>query len=501
MLRYDPIQATDFYKVGHKAMYPEGTEQIYSNMTPRSNKRAPIHPLTNAPVDYVVNVGLQLAIQSFFIDAFNENFFNRDIEEVIEKYNRRNNNALYPGAVDSTHIRQLHALGYLPLVIKALPEGSKVPFGVPVFTVYNTLPEFYWLTNYVETVLSALTWHCMTVATIASIYYDVLVHYAEKTGSPVDFVAWQGHDFSARGIGLEDQVRAQIGHLIPFMGTDTVLALGAIEDYYGAGNEYLGGSVPATEHSVMCAGGQSDELGTFKRLIEQFPSGVLSIVSDTWDYWKVLNEYAPALKNEIEARKPNHIGLAKVVFRPDSGDPENILCGDPDAEMYSPAWYGSLEILWKHFGGTINEKGYRVLNQRVGLIYGDSITLDRANKILKRMEEMNFASCNIVFGIGSYTYQYITRDTLGFAVKATAKFDRDEGLVPLFKDPVTDDGTKKSARGLLQVYKENSRFKLKQNVSIAEECEGELLTVFEDGKLVKKYNWSDVRENWRNSNV
>jgi nicotinamide phosphoribosyltransferase len=250
----------------------------------------------------------------------------------------------------------------------------------------------------------------------------------------------------------------------------------------------------------MCAGGKETEIDTFRRLIKDYPTGVLSVVSDTWDYWKVLNEYAPALKNEIESRKPNHIGLAKLVFRPDSGDPEKIICGDPDAEMYSPAWYGSLELLWKHFGGTINEKGYKVLNQRVGLIYGDSITLERANNILKRMKEMGFASCNIVFGIGSYTYQYITRDTLGFAVKATAKVDSEEGLVSLFKDPVTDDGTKKSAKGLLCVYRNNDgKIVTKQECTFEEENQGMLQEVFFEGEQCNVLNWHNVRSNWKNS--
>ena len=215
-----------------------------------------------------------------------------------------------------------------------------------------------------------------------------------------------------------------------------------------------------------------------------------------------MNEYAPALKTEIEARTPNAIGLAKVVFRPDSGDPLHIICGNPYAPIYSNEWYGSLELLWKHFGGTVNEKGYRVLNQRVGLIYGDSITLERANNILKRMKEMNFASCNVVFGIGSFTYQYITRDTLGFAVKATAMVNETDGLVPLFKDPVTDDGTKKSAKGLLSVHRdENGKIYLEQECSFEEEDTGMLLHVYSDGKLVAPITWANVRQNWKDSNV
>ncbi|PIL49930.1 nicotinate phosphoribosyltransferase, partial [Acinetobacter baumannii] len=227
------------------------------------------------------------------------------------------------------HIEALHDLGYLPLRIKALPEGSRVNMRVPVLTVINTDPRFFWLTNYIETVLSAELWKSCTTATIAYEYKRLLTQYAVKTGAPLDFIPVQGHDFSSRGMsGIYDAAQSGVGHLTSFIGTDSVASIDYAEEYYNA-TGVIGVSVPATEHSVMCMGTEDSELETFKRLIcELYPSGVVSIVSDTWDFWRVITEFTVALKPEILARQPNALGLAKLVFRPDSGDPVKIICGD-----------------------------------------------------------------------------------------------------------------------------------------------------------------------------
>ena len=280
------------------------------------------------------------------------------------------------------------------------------------------------------------------MATIAHEYRRLLEAYADLTGADAAFIDWQAHDFSARGLsGPEDSMRAGFAHLCSFTGTDTVAAIDYAEQYYGADSdrELVGGSVPATEHSVMSMGGKLDEIGTFRRLItEVYPSGIVSIVSDTWDFWQVITEYAATLKDEILARAPNALGQAKVVFRPDSGDPVKILtgylpdelAGDADADgMYTvkdtggriteAERKGAVECLWDLFGGDLTAKGFRVLHPRVGLIYGDSITLSRAERILERLRIKGYASTNCVFGVGSYSYQYLTRDSFGMAMKAT----------------------------------------------------------------------------------
>jgi len=246
----------------------------------------------------------------------------------------------------------------------------------------------------------------------------------------------------------------------------------------------IGASIPATEHSVMSMGEKEHEIDTFKRLItEIYPQGLLSIVSDTWDLWKVLREYLPALKSEILARD------GKVVIRPDSGDPVEIIVGGAS----TPFGKGVVELLWETFGGYINTQGFKVLDSHIGVIYGDSITLERAELICAGLAAKGFASSNIVFGVGSYTFQYNTRDTYGFAMKATYGEVNGKGR-EIFKNPVTDDGTKTSAKGLLKVEKgDDGRYVLVDQVTWAEEAEGALQVVFRDGKLVKETSLGEIR--------
>ena len=377
------------------------------------------------------------------------------------------------------------------MVFKALPEGASVPLRVPMFTMYNTLPEFFWLTNYFETLLSTVIWLPCTAATIAKKFREILNDYAEKTSSTPGFVQWQGHDFSMRGMaGLEAGIIASAGHLLSFTGTDTLPAIDFLEEYYNADSdqELIAGSVAATEHSVMCMGTTSGEFDTYKRLItEIYPSGIVSIVSDTWDLWKVLTDIIPALKNEILSRN------GKVVIRPDSGDPADILCGNPNGKTEAEK-KGVVELLWDIFGGTLNNKGYKELVPQIGAIYGDSITLKRAEDICRRLMENGFASTNIVLGIGSYTYQYNTRDTFGFAMKATYGEVNGEGR-EIFKDPITDDGTKKSAKGLMKVVLKEGKYELIDQVSWEEENQGELKEVFRDGKMIRETSLAEVRAN------
>lgn len=491
-MRIFPPHAADFYKVNHRVQYPLGTEYVYSNFTPRSDRLAVMLP----DFDHkVVFFGLQGVIDWLLMGMWEDEFFHRPKHEVVDRYQRRMDGSLGMGAVTTEHIAELHDLGYLPLHIKALPEGSRVDMRVPVFTVINTDPRFFWLTNYVETMLSAECWKSITTATIAYEYRRLLDRYAVKTGSPKEFVPWQGHDFSMRGMsGIHDGAKSGAGHLLSFTGSDTIAAIDYLEDYYLRDtNEFVGGSVPATEHSVMCLGGADDEIETFRRLIvDLYPRGVVSIVSDTWDFWKVLTEYAVALKPQILAREPDALGLAKVVFRPDSGDPVDIICGDASATPGTPAWKGAINCLWENFGGTYTATGHRMLNQHVGLIYGDSITLERASRILERLESQGFASGNIVFGIGSYTYNHNTRDTFGHAYKATWAVVNGEDR-ELFKDPVTDSGAKKSARGLLRVERTATGFELFDRQTYEQEREGALRTVFLNGSPQNFQTLGEIR--------
>jgi nicotinamide phosphoribosyltransferase len=482
---------TDFYKTGHIYQYPENTEGVYANMTARSSRLAKMLPDYD---DKVVVAGLAGLSQWYLIDLWNETFFNRPKEEVITKYQNRMDSSLGKGAVTTKHLAALHDLGYLPVRIKALPEGSRVNIRVPFLTITNTHQDFAWVVNYLETAISSELWKSINVATIAYEFRRLLGRYAEETSSIPEFVDFQAHDFSFRGVGgIHDSAAHGIGHLFSFKGTDNIPAIDFLEDYYDTEGQYTGGGVPATEHSVMCAGGKDSELWTYRRLIcDVYPTGIVSIVSDTWDYWNVLTEIAPALKNEILSREPDAQGLAKVVFRPDSGSPKKIICGDPEALVGSPAHKGSLQLLWETFGGTTNNKGYRELNPKVGLIYGDSITLERASDILQTLKEQGWSSTNVVFGVGSYTYQYHTRDTFGIAMKTTwVHIDGEDREV--MKDPVTDIGTKRSARGLLRVEREGDNFVLYESQTPLQESQGALEPVFVDGMLLDKPSLTTIR--------
>ncbi|MEO8404578.1 MAG: nicotinate phosphoribosyltransferase [Chitinophagaceae bacterium] len=481
-----PILLKDGYKVGHKVQYPIGTTLVYSNLTPRKSR--------SEDVNEIVFFGLQYFIKEYLMHQFDAHFFQRPKEEVIKEYARRLNNYLGKDSISYQHIADLHDLGYLPLEIKALPEGSLVPMRVPIFTIKNTLPEFFWLTNMLETLLSAIIWKPCTSATTAFQYLKTFTQYAKDTvGEDTGFIPWQGHDFSFRGMsGIEDAVMSGAGHLLSFAGTDTIPAIDFLEQYYNANceKELIGGSVPATEHSVMCMGTQDAEINTFDHLItEVYPGGIVSIVSDTWDFWQVITEFLPQLKSKILARN------GKVVIRPDSGDPVKIIIGDKDAPVGSPAYKGAIECMWETFGGTVTDKGYKLLDGHIGLIYGDSITTERQSDILEGLKEKGFASYNVVLGIGSYTYEYVTRDTFGFAMKATYGEVNGKGR-DIFKDPKTDDGTKKSAKGLMQVYKDKKTGKLalKDQCTWAEEQQGELKTVYKDGKLLVDWNLAQIRK-------
>jgi len=477
----NPLLLTDGYKVDHRRQYPKKTTLVYSNWTPRKSRIEGIEEVTF--------FGLQYFIKKYIIEEFNNNFFSKPKEEVITAYAKRIDNYLGENSVGTDHIAALHDLGYIPMVFKALPEGVSVPIRVPMFTMYNTLPEFFWLTNYFETILSTTVWLPCNSATLARQYRIILDKYAEETSSVPEFVDFQGHDFSMRGMAaLEAALISGAGHLLSFTGTDTIPAIDFLERYYNADStkEFIGGSVAATEHSVMSMGTDSAEQETFKRLIsEVYPNGIVSVVSDTWDLWKVLTEYIPNLKEDILARD------GKVVIRPDSGDPVKIICGDPNSKDINVN-KGVVQLLWDTFGGHINEKGYKELDSHIGAIYGDSITIERATQICEGLKKNGFASTNVVLGIGSFTYQYNTRDTFGFAMKAT--YGEVDGLGrDIYKDPITDDGTKKSARGLIKITKEKGTYKLTDRVSWDEEKEGELKEVFRDGKMLVDLSLADVR--------
>lgn len=531
MFKPSPQLLADVYKFSHPPQYPAKTQLVYSNTTARSSRME--------GVDSVVVFGTQYLIEEYFIRNWNERFFSQPKEKVVAKFKRMMDAVTGKDSVSTKTMESLHDLGYLPVRLKALPEGTLCPIQVPFMTIVNTHEDFYWVTNFLETLTQTVMWQAIVSATIAHQFKKLVSKYADETSDNCPFIIFQCHDFSMRGMSsVETGCVSGGGHLLSFVGTDTVSAIEFLEEFYGANvdEELVGCSVPATEHSVMCAGGDGDEseYETFRRIIEDvYPAGIVSIVSDTWDYWNVLKKILPALKSKIMGRN------GKVVIRPDSGDPVKIVTGyivkkvkqtsedylqcvrrtpfhiklwnsdgteEFDAVKTSDGKYfditcqelsedevkGSIQILAETFGATKNSKGYLELDPHIGLIYGDSITFDRCEQICERLKKKGFASTNVVFGVGSYTYQYNTRDTFSIACKAThVKIDGKEK--PIFKDPKTG-GHKKSAKGLLAVVKDKSgKLILKNNCTAEEEAGGELKVMFENGVQFNKTTLSEIR--------
>lgn len=530
----------DGYKSGHIYQYPENTDMLVFNMTARSDKYFNT-PLTK---DGIIPFGIKRLCQDYLRDHWNDTFFKRPKKEAVDEALLIMNGVLGKGAIKRDHWEALHDLGYLPVIVDAVPEGTLLPIKVPMLCFTPTVKGFAWVAGYLEDVFSNELWKATTIATIAFHYRRIAEKYAAETCDNNGHIPWQMHDFSLRGLsGMNDGAFNNIGHLACFKGTDSFPAVYTAYRVYGEGMEVsdIGNSVPATEHSVMTANiavkgkeifdlgyGDTDgqryvaERETFHMLMaEKYPTGILSLVSDSYNYFRTIGTIAAELKQTIMER------AGKLVFRPDSGNPFHIVCGykaihfdaakklvlarlqknpkyfgtltvegaevtlEKDApnlpyldEVVAKAGYellvwhedeggcdtlnlktkeqrymtheeirGSLEVLWNIFGGTTNQKGYRLLDEHVGLIYGDSITMELADKIFARMKEMGFASSNIVFGVGSFTYQYITRDTFGFAVKATY-LKAGDTTVMLCKEPVTDLGLKKSAKGCVVPVRE-----------------------------------------------
>ncbi|WP_459476540.1 nicotinate phosphoribosyltransferase [Clostridium saccharoperbutylacetonicum] len=480
----EPLLLTDFYKTIHHMCYAPGLTKLVSYWTPRMSRKE--------NMDKVVMFGLQSFIKKYMIEYFNDNFFNIPKEEILNEYKRVISNTMGVIAADTTHIEKLHDLGYLPIQIKAVQEGTRVNIKTPMIEITNTHKEFAWLVNYLETFMSCNIWQPMTSATIAYRYREIIEKYFDLTVENGAVTKACG-DFSMRGFSsIESAQTSSAGHLLSFTGTATISSILYLEKYYNCNieNEIVGLGTPSTEHSVMCTYG-TDELKAYKRLItEVFPSGVLSIVSDTYDYWNLITNILPILKEDILNRD------GKIVIRGDSGDPVKIICGDNEAPKDSPAFKGTVELLWDIFGGEINSKGYKVLNSHIGTIYGDSITVERCEEICKMLTEKSFAVSNCTFGIGSYTYQYNTRDTFGFALKAThAIINGEEKFI--FKDPKTDTGNfKKSQKGMCYVYKDGADilYKDELNIKEQEELSDNLLEiVFKDGNLIKDYSLKEIR--------
>lgn len=582
------ILFADWYKPSHISMYNRSSEYVQDNMTPRSSKHFAHFSDKNTKV---MSAGLQGFTKWFLIDMFNQSFFNRPKAEVIAEFKEVCDLAIGPDMVETWGFEKLHDLGYLPVEIRALPEGTLSPVQVPLFTIQNTHPDFYWLPNYLESVISSENWKTITTATIFWQYRKLAELWAEKTCDNNLHVPFQIHCFAYRGqAGTHDAAQSEFGQLMNSQGTDTIPAILYANRYYGMKGKFVSGSIPASEHSVATTNigfiigrlrsehpemslddlrfhAEVEFLRTY--ITKFFPKGFVSYVGDSYDWFRLITEGVRTLKDEIMSRD------GRVVFRPDSGVPEDIICGTLDwrnieeleeagtleraaewalesavedvrketphgergddiverfflfdGDLYrmsgSITWNraeytyyytdgsrvtaidkpeltneqkGSVELLHDVFGGDLNSKGYRTLDTHVGLIYGDSITVARAKEIFERLEAKGFASSNVVFGVGSYTTQFNTRDSLGMAVKATgAVIDGQQIMV--VKEPKTDLG-KKSAQGFLKVVRgEDGELKLVDNLTMdqVDSPDNELRPTFRDGVLLVDETLTTIRE-------
>lgn len=548
-----PLVFADFYKPSHISMYDRRSEIVQDNMTPRNAKHF-IHFADND--QRVMMAGLQGFIKWFLIDLFNENFFKMKKKAAIAQYKEICDLSIGPDMVETWGFEKLHDLGYLPLEIRSIPEGTLSPVQVPLFTIQNTHPDFYWLPNFLESVISAETWKTITTATTFWQYRKLSEAYAAETCDNNLHVPFQNHCFAYRGeSGTHDAAQSEFGQLINSMGTDTIPAILYANRYYNMKGKFVAGSIPASEHSVATTNigfivGRLKtenpdlsldelrflaEVEFLKRYItEIFPKGFVSYVADSYDFWAIITRAALILKEEIMARD------GRVVFRPDSGIPEHIIAGyryigdfETLSEAKDAAWEsekgevvsvkgkyyniefdedtdyldlepsdlqdhevkGAIQCLWEIFGGEVNSKGYKVLDSHVGLIYGDSITVALAKDIFERLKDKGFASSNIVYGVGSFTTQYTTRDSLGMAVKATgAVIDGQQIMV--VKEPKTDLG-KKSAKGFLKVVRNMfGQLELIDNCQLedVQSDDNELRRVFYNGKLIVDEDLTTIRE-------
>lgn len=517
------LAQTDFYKYAHPNLAIDGVDCMYGNFTSRNGR------LSNIPNnEEVVFVGLQYFIKDVLLGEWNETFFNIPKAIAIGSMKRIAEHCLGQPMYDTKPFEDLHDLGYLPLEIKALPEGVSVPYGVPSVTFVNTVDGFDWLEGFLETVFSTENWPIQTSATTAKAYLKRTIEAFDSAGLTHDLVPFMCHDFSLRGcFGRHAGAMSGFGHLTSFAGTDTIPAILFAEKYYNANmeTELVGTSVNATEHSISTTAIMTmvEEQGISKleaevkfvqHLMKKAPTGILSHVSDSFDFWSFVTEGLPMLKDEILARD------GKLVIRPDSGDPVDILCGRVDVKQATDGKYysdddwtvdgggygmlrdnstpipeeevkGLVQLLGEMFGTTTSPNGLKLLHDNIGAIYGDSITLERQDQIIKRLEKKGYAGM-VVLGIGSYSYQYVTRDTHGSAVKSTWAL-KDGKPVDVCKDPKTDS-KKKSLKGLIRIELENGKYVAYDQQTPEQESQGELKTVFLNGKLLYETSLAEIRE-------
>ena len=452
---------TDSYKVSMFKQYPAGTTGVYSYIESRGGR-----------YDRTVMFGLQAFIKEYLLDPITQ----ADIDvadEILTAHGEPFNRAGWQYILD-TH------KGYLPVVIRAVPEGTVVPVKNVLATIENTDPECFWLTTYLETALLRAVWYPTTVATQSYTIKQVIADFLEKTGDPstIDFKL---HDFGARGVSsMESAGIGGAAHLVNFMGSDTITGVLYAREYYNAG--IAGFSIPAAEHSTITSWGRDNEVKAYDNMLTQFakPGSIVAVVSDSYDVFNAASKlWGEELKEKVIASG------ATVVIRPDSGDPETVC-------------RRLVQILHEKFGAVKNSKGFFVLNN-VRLIQGDGVNEQSIRSILGSFMAYGYSADNIAFGMGGALLQQVDRDTQKFAMKCSSAQINGE-WVDVQKDPVTDSG-KKSKAGRVTLWKSGGEFASGVRPPSGWTDKGfggwseALVTVFRDGQLISEFSFDEVRAN------
>jgi len=454
------ILNTDSYKVSMFKQYPAGTTGVYSYIESRGGR-----------YDRTVFFGLQAFIKEYLLDPITQ----ADIDiadEILTAHGEPFNRAGWQYILDKHN-------GYLPVVIRAVPEGTVVPVKNVLATIENTDPECYWLTTYLETALLRAIWYPTTVATQSHKIRAVILDYLEKTGDP-SLIDFKLHDFGARGVSsLESAAIGGAAHLVNFMGSDTVSGVLYAREYYDAG--VAGFSIPAAEHSTITSWGRDGEVDAYRNMLNQFakPGSIVAIVSDSYDIYNAVdNLWGEQLRQQVIDSG------ATVVIRPDSGDPD-VVCRQ------------LVQKLDAKFGSTVNSKGFKVLNN-VRLIQGDGVNENTIRTILGSFQAYGYSADNIAFGMGGALLQQVDRDTQKFAMKCSSA-EINGRWVDVQKDPATDPG-KKSKAGRVSLWTSGGEY-----ISAVDQPKGwtdkgmgwtnALEEVYRDGKLVKEITFEQVRAN------
>ncbi len=490
MYRINPLLESDFYKQVHWNQYPKGITKVVSYFVPRMSRLK--------GDNHLIMFGLQSFIKEYLIEDFNEFFFSRPKEDVVREYKHLLDNTLGEGLYGIERVAELHDLGYLPIEIKALAEGTLVPIGVPMFEISNTHPDFAWLTNALESVISCELWHAMISANVGYKYRKIVDHFYDMSCDDNIPRRKALGDFSMRGQeSKRSAYKSSAGWLLSFVNTATVPAVDYLERYYNCdcSKEEVGFGSVSTEHSVMCSNFavDGDEITMIKRLLtEIYPNTSFSMVSDSYDYWNLVDNILPKCKKEIL----EHNGC--LLVRGDSGDPVEVVTK-------------TVFHLWEQFGGTINSKGYKVLNPHIKAIYGDSITPQRAEAIYTILVNNGFAASNVSLGVGSFSMQCLesyaehaaiptfnpyTRDTFGIAIKATYAEDKDGKPIMIFKNP-KEASFKKSHKGCVVVLAGSDGELRSEDEHVFKEtyrADNALKTVFNNGKMTLECSLADIRK-------